>query len=99
MARETRSGEPAGPSAAPTSRVIELPEVLTVRDLARALRMSPIKLIKELMANGILAGINQVIDYDTAEIVAGELGFETRPIQAEEPEPREEEGEPEVEKF
>jgi translation initiation factor IF-2 len=36
------------------------------------------------MANGIVAGINQQIDYETAEIVAGELGFETRPLQAEE---------------
>jgi translation initiation factor IF-2 len=61
--------------------VIQLPEVLTVRDLARALRTSPIDVIKELMANGIVAGINQEIDYDTAEIVASELGFETRPFR------------------
>jgi translation initiation factor IF-2 len=66
--------------------VIELPETLTVRDLARALRMSPIDVIKELMSNGIVASINQVIDYDTAEIVASELGFETSRIQADEPE-------------
>lgn len=59
--------------------VIELPEMLTVRDLARSLRTSPIEVIKELMANGIVASINQIIDYDTAEIVARELGFETRP--------------------
>jgi translation initiation factor IF-2 len=42
------------------------------------------------MANGIVASINQTIDYDTAEIVASELGFETRPVQVEEPEPEEE---------
>ena len=63
---------------------------MTVRDLARALRISPIDVIKELMANGIVAGINQTIDYDTAEIVAGELGFETQPIQVEKPEEKEE---------
>lgn len=62
--------------------VIELPEMLTVRDLARSLRTSPIEVIKELMANGIVASINQMIDYDTAEIVARELGFETRPQMA-----------------
>jgi translation initiation factor IF-2 len=73
--------------------VIELPESMTVRDLARALRMSPIDVIKELMANGIVAGINQVIDYDTAEIVASELGFETRPLKVEKPEAEEEEEE------
>jgi translation initiation factor IF-2 len=51
--------------------------------------MSPIDVIKELMANGIVAGINQAIDYDTAEIVARELGFETKPLRAAEPEPEE----------
>jgi translation initiation factor IF-2 len=77
---------PARPEKAatpPASRVIELPDVLTVRDLAKALRMSPIDVIKELMANGIVASINQTIDYDTAEIVARELGFETKPVQVE----------------
>jgi translation initiation factor IF-2 len=69
--------------------VIELPDTLTVRDLARALRMSPIDVIKELMANGIVASINQTIDYETAEIVASELGFETVPVQPAEPEPEE----------
>jgi translation initiation factor IF-2 len=73
-------------------RTIELPELMTVRDLARALRMSPIDVIKELMANGIVASINQQIDYETAEIVAGELGFETRPTQVEEPEEEVSEG-------
>ncbi len=71
-------------------RLIELPETLTVRELARALRMSPIDVIKELMANGIVASINQMIDYDTAEIVARELGFETSLIREEQPEPEEE---------
>ncbi|MGD8792677.1 MAG: translation initiation factor IF-2 [Anaerolineae bacterium] len=76
-------------------KVIELPESLTVRDLARSLRVNPIDVIKELMSNGIVASINQTIDYDTAEIVAAELGFETQPFQAE---VSEEEG-PEEEKF
>ncbi len=74
-------------------KVIELPDAMTVRDLARALRVNPIDIIKELMANGIVASINQTIDYDTAEIVASELGFETRPVQVVEPEPEEEEEE------
>jgi translation initiation factor IF-2 len=81
------------PAPAPPPKAIELPEVLTVRDLARALRMSPIDVIKELMSNGIVASINQAIDYDTAEIVASELGFQTVPIRVEEPEPTEEEKE------
>jgi translation initiation factor IF-2 len=55
--------------------------------------MSPIDVIKALMANGIVASINQQIDYDTAEIVASELGFETKPIAVEEPVSEEEEPE------
>jgi translation initiation factor IF-2 len=82
-----------GASAPAKPRVIELPEALTVRDLALALRMSPIDVIKELMANGIVAGINQTIDYETAEIIAREMGFETKPIQVEQPEAEETEPE------
>jgi len=70
--------------------MIELPQVMSVRDLARALRANPIDVIKELMANGVVASINQTIDYETAEIVAGELGFETRPLQTQAPEETEE---------
>jgi translation initiation factor IF-2 len=85
---------PARPPQAPDvlvkPKAIELPEALTVRDLARALRMNPIDVIKTLMANGIVASINQTIDYETAEIVASELGLETTRIRAEEPEPEEE---------
>ncbi len=80
------TARPGPGSPPPLPRVIELPDAMTVRELARALRVNPIDIIKELMANGIVVGINQTIDYDTAEIVAGELGLVTRPIQAEEPE-------------
>lgn len=82
----------AGTAAAPIT--IELPEEMTVRDLARALRTNPIEVIKELMANGVVASINQTIDYETAEIVAGELGFQTIPIQIDEPEEEAEEALP-----
>lgn len=49
--------------------------------------VSPIDVIKELMSNGIMANINQEIDFDTAAIVAGEMGYE---VQAEVQEPAEE---------
>ncbi len=92
----TRTPSDGASSPPPLPKVIELPDAMTVRDLARALRVNPIDVIKELMSNGIVAGINQTIDYDTAEIVASELGFETRPYQPEVPEVeevREERGE------
>jgi len=55
---------------------IELPASTTVRDLADKINISPIDIIKVLMANGVMANINQQIDFDTAAIVAAELGFE-----------------------
>lgn len=60
-------------------KVIEIPEYLTVRDLAVLIDASPIDVIKELMSNGIMAGINQQIDYETAAIVVSEMGFEALP--------------------
>ena len=58
-------------------QVIELPPNLTIRELADEIKASPIDIIKQLMANGVMANINQHIDYETAAIVAGEFGFDT----------------------
>lgn len=55
---------------------IEIPDFVTVRELANIMSRSPIDVIKELMSNGIMANINQQIDFDTAAIVAEEMGFE-----------------------
>lgn len=55
---------------------IELPADITVRDLAQAINTSPIEIIKTLMANGVMANINQLVDFDTAAIVAAEMGYE-----------------------
>jgi translation initiation factor IF-2 len=65
-------------------KVVEVPSVLTVRDLANLVKVSPINVIKELMNNGIMANINQQLDYDTAAIVLTELGFEPREERTEE---------------
>jgi translation initiation factor IF-2 len=68
--------KPAPVAPPPPKPPVELPNDLTVRDLAAVLRVGPIDIIKKLMANGIMANINQPIDFDTAALVAGELGFE-----------------------
>jgi len=68
-------------------KVIEIPASITVRELAERIATSPIDVIKQLMANGVMASINQPIDYDTAAIVIGEFGFEARPLAAPAPEP------------
>jgi translation initiation factor IF-2 len=56
---------------------VELPSSVAVKDLADALGVSTADVIKELIRNGIFATINQSIDFDTASLVAGELGIET----------------------
>jgi translation initiation factor IF-2 len=61
------------------SKKIELSSSITVRDLATIMQTSPIDVIKALMSNGVMASINQPIDFDTAAIVASEMGFEAVP--------------------
>jgi len=58
---------------------IELPASIVIRDLAQAVGKSPIDLIKKLMSNGVMATINQSVDFDTAAIVVAEYGFEAVP--------------------
>jgi translation initiation factor IF-2 len=60
-------------------RVIELPEALSVRQLAETLGASSIDVIKHLMRGGILANINQMIDYSVAVKVAALYGFKAKP--------------------
>jgi len=57
---------------------IEIPHSLSVRQLADLLQVSAIDIIKQLMRNGIMANINQIVDYDTASEIATSLGHETR---------------------
>ncbi len=54
---------------------ITLPNIVTVRDFASILEMPVPRLMQELMANGILASINERIDFDTASIIAEDMGF------------------------
>ncbi len=61
------------------TKKIEIPYAITVRDLAKLLQSNSIQVIKVLMSNGVMANINQMIDFDTAAIVANEIGFEAVP--------------------
>lgn len=58
---------------------IELPATIVIRDLAQKIEKSPIDVIKKLMANGVMASINQAVDFETAAIVVAEYGFEATP--------------------
>jgi translation initiation factor IF-2 len=63
---------------------LELPASIVIRDLAQKVQKSPIDLIKKLMSNGVMATINQSVDFDTAAIVVGEYGYEAIPEVVEE---------------
>src|SRR5213596_3694737 len=64
-------------------RRVVLPPTLSVKDLAEKLGVSPVEVIKKLMASRILATINQAIDFGTAEIVADEFGYTVEPVASE----------------
>jgi translation initiation factor IF-2 len=55
---------------------LALPRVITVKELGELMRVSAVDVIKELMKNGVMATINQTLDFDTAAIVASDLGFQ-----------------------
>src|SRR5512138_3453853 len=69
------------------STSIQLPTSVVIRDLAQKIEKSPIEIIKKLMANGVMATINQAVDFDTAAIVMAEYGFEAIPEAHEEAKP------------
>ena len=70
-----------GGSDSPTAakeRLVEIPSALSVRQLAELLQVSPVDTIKRLMRSGIMANINQVVDYESAAAVAVDFGYEPR---------------------
>jgi len=79
LQRLNRSGQqpvagPAGP------REVTIPETITVSELANRMARRAVDIIKVLMKNGQMAQINDVIDADTAELVAAEYGHTVRRV-------------------
>ncbi len=66
-------------STTPKAPVVELPASISVKELADLLHISSIEVIKQLMRNGIMANVNQVINYDVASAVATGYGYESKP--------------------
>src|SRR4051812_4706313 len=60
---------------ATTTSTIEIEDMITVGTLAERLMIPVTQLIGELMKNGVMATVNERIDFDTAQIVVGELGL------------------------
>lgn len=57
------------------AKTITLPDVVPVKLLAEELGVPATEIIKKLMMSGVMATINESIDYDTASIIADEFGF------------------------
>jgi translation initiation factor IF-2 len=74
QASTTASSSPA--AAGNGAKTIQIPRVLTVKELGDLMGMPGVEIIKELMKNGVMASINQSIDFETAAIVAHDMGFQ-----------------------
>lgn len=62
----------------PSNSEIEIPEAITVKEFSEKTGLNPVKVIGELMKNGILANINQTIDFETAAIIADDLDIKLK---------------------
>jgi translation initiation factor IF-2 len=63
-------------------RPVKIPEVVIVRDFAGLLNLPVTRVILELMRNGVLAAQNERLDFETAAIIAEELGFKAEPAES-----------------
>jgi translation initiation factor IF-2 len=72
-------GDGTNGAPADSGNVITLPRTITVRDLGEALNATSVDVIKQLMKRGVMAAINQSVEYEMAASVAEELGFQPRP--------------------
>ena len=79
LQRLSRGGQQA-PAAPAGPREVVVPETIAVSELANRMARRAVDVIKVLMKNGIMAQINDVIDADTAELVAAEYGHTVRRV-------------------
>ena len=57
---------------------VELPPSITVRQLADLLKVEPTRVIKQLMRKGIMASVNESVDFDTARSTATDFGYDAK---------------------
>ena len=67
----------------PIKKIIEIPNSITVSDLAQKISMKSSELIKVMMNMGVMATINQLLDQETVILIVDELGHETKIIKTE----------------
>jgi translation initiation factor IF-2 len=71
--KEQRKTEITTPKA--SKRVVRIAEVITVGDLAKAMGVKAAEVVKKLMESGMMANVNQVLDTDTATLIASEFEY------------------------
>ena len=77
--REKRQAS-SSDSGEKVSRMVQLPDTITIQELANRMAERAVDVIKVLMQQGVMAQINDVIDADTAQIVAEDLGHKVRRV-------------------
>jgi len=76
--KEVRKTEITTPRA--SKRVVRIAEGVTVSDLAHNMGVKAGEIIKQLMGLGVMSTLNQVLDVDTATLVAGEFGYSVEKV-------------------
>ena len=77
-ARRSPRGDKRSPARKAAPKVYVIPDTLSVKRLAEITQISSVDVIKQLMRNGIMASMNQLIDYDVATLVTSAFGIKTR---------------------
>jgi translation initiation factor IF-2 len=72
-----RPQQPPAPVVRAILTHVKLPAILTVKEFAEAIKKTAAEVIKKLIKFGIMATLNQEIDFDTATIIAEEFGITT----------------------
>ena len=75
-----RAGAAEKPGKEAAKKLIELPSTITVKDLSELLGVTPVQIIKQLMRNGVMAIINQVLEYDVAVGLAKDFNHEIKEL-------------------
>ena len=76
--RGRASGAGTAVAARPINLVLDLPPAIVVGNLAEAMQADPVEVIKQLMRNGVMATVNNVIDFETAATAATTMGYRVR---------------------
>jgi translation initiation factor IF-2 len=83
IVKQDKDGQ-GGDSGSQELPQVDLPSALSVKQLADLLGIGAVEVIKQLMRNGVMANINQAIDFDTAAVIVANFGYkaEKQPVPA-----------------